>query len=233
MGQTDDWSGWPGRTCCGTARPARGVLPRRIGPELVATSDNDPASVGTAAAFGAQTGYQLAGLAPLVARLLGVVLAIAAQLGTVARDVAIVPSPDPSAGARLLSWIRGRRPPGHGRSGLAADIAASGERVHRHRRGHLFLPVTAAVGIGVALCLSPNQPMRHVTSAWLAEKQADDRGPAPAGIYFKMLIARAITSALIPRDTAASVIISSLAHCLIAETSVGLNEVAVQKASAR
>ena len=46
-----------------------------------------------------------------------------------------------------------------------------------------------------------------------------------------MLIARAITSPAMPRDTAASVIISSLAHGLIAEMSVGLNAVAVQKPS--
>ena len=36
-----------------------------------------------------------------------------------------------------------------------------------------------------------------------------------------------------PRDTAASVIISSLAHGLIAEMSVGLKAVAVQKPSDR
>ena len=53
------------------------------------------------------------------------------------------------------------------------------------------------------------------------------------GSYFKMLIARATTSAPMPRDTIASIIISSLAHRLIAETSVGLNAVAVQKASDR
>ena len=51
-----------------------------------AASDNDPTNVGTAAAVGAQTGYQLAWVALLVAPLLGVVLAIAAQVGTVARD---------------------------------------------------------------------------------------------------------------------------------------------------
>jgi len=62
-------------------------LPRGIGPELVAAaSDNDPTNVGTAAAVGARTGYQLAWLALLVAPLLGVVLVIAARLGTVARD---------------------------------------------------------------------------------------------------------------------------------------------------
>jgi Mn2+/Fe2+ NRAMP family transporter len=62
-------------------------LQRSIGPELVtAASDNDPTNVGTAVAVGAQTGYQLAWLALLVAPLLGVVLAIAAQLSTVARD---------------------------------------------------------------------------------------------------------------------------------------------------
>ena len=48
-----------------------------------------------------------------------------------------------------------------------------------------------------------------------------------------MLIARAITSPAMPRDTAASVIISSLAYGLIAETSAGLNAVAVQKPSDR
>ena len=62
-------------------------LPRSIGPELVAAaSDNDPTNVGTAVAVGAGTGYQLSWLALLVAPLLAVVLAIAAQVGTVARD---------------------------------------------------------------------------------------------------------------------------------------------------
>jgi hypothetical protein len=51
--------------------------------------------------------------------------------------------------------------------------------------------------------------------------------------YARMLIARAITSAAMTRDTAASVIIISLAHGLIAEMSVGLNAVAVQKPSDR
>ncbi len=64
----------------------RGLL-RGIGPELVsAASDNDPTNVGTAAAVGAQTGYQLSWLALLIAPLLGVVLTIAAQVGAVARD---------------------------------------------------------------------------------------------------------------------------------------------------
>ena len=62
-------------------------LLRGIGPELVsAASDNDPTNVGTAAAVGAQTGYQLSWVALLVAPLLGVVLTIAAQVGVVARD---------------------------------------------------------------------------------------------------------------------------------------------------
>ena len=47
--------------------------------------------------------------------------------------------------------------------------------------------------------------------------------------YARMLIARAITSVAMTRDTAASVTISSLAHGLIAEMSVGLKAVAVQK----
>ena len=62
-------------------------LLRSIGPELVsAASDNDPTNVGTAAAVGAQTGYQLSWVALLVAPLLGVVLKIAAQVAAVARD---------------------------------------------------------------------------------------------------------------------------------------------------
>jgi Mn2+/Fe2+ NRAMP family transporter len=65
---------------------APGLL-RGIGPELVsAASDNDPTNVGTASAVGALTGYQLSWVALLVAPLLGVVLTIAAQVGTVARD---------------------------------------------------------------------------------------------------------------------------------------------------
>ena len=51
--------------------------------------------------------------------------------------------------------------------------------------------------------------------------------------YFKILIARAITSAPMRKHTTASVIIRSLAQCLIAETSVVLNAAAVQKASDR
>jgi Mn2+/Fe2+ NRAMP family transporter len=58
-----------------------------IGPEiLTAASDNDPTNVGTAALVGAQTGYQLSWVALLTAPLLGVVLAIAAQVGIVARS---------------------------------------------------------------------------------------------------------------------------------------------------
>jgi Mn2+/Fe2+ NRAMP family transporter len=63
------------------------VLLRDIGPELIsAASDNDPTNVGTAAAVGAQTGYQLSWLALLVAPLLALVLTIAAHVGAVARD---------------------------------------------------------------------------------------------------------------------------------------------------
>ncbi len=66
---------------------SRRALLRGIGPEVIsAASDNDPTNVGTAAAVGAQTGYQLSWVALLVAPLLGVVLTIAAQVGTVARD---------------------------------------------------------------------------------------------------------------------------------------------------
>jgi Mn2+/Fe2+ NRAMP family transporter len=62
-------------------------LLRGVGPEvLAAASDNDPTNVGTAAAVGARTGYQLSWVALLVAPLLGVVMTIAAQVGAVARD---------------------------------------------------------------------------------------------------------------------------------------------------
>jgi Mn2+/Fe2+ NRAMP family transporter len=58
-----------------------------VGPEIVAgASDNDPTNVGTAAVVGAQTGYRLCWVALLVAPLLGVVLAIAAQVGVAARS---------------------------------------------------------------------------------------------------------------------------------------------------
>jgi Mn2+/Fe2+ NRAMP family transporter len=60
---------------------------RSIGPELVSgASDNDPTNVGTAAAVGAATGYQLAWVALLVAPLLAVVQTIAAHVGSVARS---------------------------------------------------------------------------------------------------------------------------------------------------
>ncbi len=69
-------------------RPGRiSGLVRSIGPELVSgASDNDPTNVGTAAAVGAATGYQLAWVALLVAPLLGVVQTIAAHVGSVARN---------------------------------------------------------------------------------------------------------------------------------------------------
>jgi Mn2+/Fe2+ NRAMP family transporter len=61
-------------------------LLRSIGPELLSgASDNDPTNVGTAAAVGAATGYQLAWVALLIAPLLGVVQTIAATVGSVAR----------------------------------------------------------------------------------------------------------------------------------------------------
>ena len=60
---------------------------RSIGPELLSgASDNDPTNVGTAAAVGATTTYQLAWVALLVAPLLGVVQTIAAHVGSVARN---------------------------------------------------------------------------------------------------------------------------------------------------
>lgn len=64
-----------------------GRFVRSIGPELVSgASDNDPTNVGTAVAVGAQTGYQLAWVALLVAPLLGIVQTIAAHVGLVARN---------------------------------------------------------------------------------------------------------------------------------------------------
>jgi NRAMP (natural resistance-associated macrophage protein)-like metal ion transporter len=58
-----------------------------VGPEiLTAAADNDPTNVGTAVLVGARTGYQLSWIALLVAPLLAVVLAIAAQVGIVARN---------------------------------------------------------------------------------------------------------------------------------------------------
>ena len=70
-----------------TSRMRAAGLLRSVGPELISgASDNDPTNVGTAAAVGAQTGYGLLWVAVLVAPLLAVVLAIAAQLGATARD---------------------------------------------------------------------------------------------------------------------------------------------------
>ena len=60
---------------------------RSIGPELIAgASDNDPTNVATATVVGAQTGYALSWIGLLVAPLLAVVLAIAAQVGMTARS---------------------------------------------------------------------------------------------------------------------------------------------------
>ncbi len=57
---------------------------------------------------------------------------------------------------------------------------------------------------------------------------------APPGARgYRMLIARAITSAARATDPAASSIMRSFAHGLIAEISVGLNAMAVQKPSDR
>jgi Mn2+/Fe2+ NRAMP family transporter len=62
-------------------------LLRSIGPELISgASDNDPTNVGTAAAVGAASAYQLAWLALLVAPLLGVVQTIAAHIGSVTHN---------------------------------------------------------------------------------------------------------------------------------------------------
>ena len=69
------------------ARARRRNVFAKIGPEvLTAASDNDPTNMGTAALVGAQTGYQLSWVSLLVAPLLGVVLAIAVQVGIAARS---------------------------------------------------------------------------------------------------------------------------------------------------
>ena len=86
----------------GRRRSSPRAFLRSIGPEVVsAASDNDPTNVGTAAAVGAQTGYQLAWVALLVAPLLGVVLTIAAQVGAVG----------PGRPAVAYPSVRAPRPP--------------------------------------------------------------------------------------------------------------------------
>jgi len=71
----------------GRGRSSLPRLLRSVGPEVIsAASVNDPTNIGTAAAVGAQTGYQLSWLALLIAPLLAVVMTIAAQVGAVARD---------------------------------------------------------------------------------------------------------------------------------------------------
>jgi Mn2+/Fe2+ NRAMP family transporter len=74
----------------GTRRARQQRSPRRflrsIAPEILSgASDNDPTNVGTAVAVGARTAYQLSWVALLVAPLLAVVLAIAAEVGAVAQ----------------------------------------------------------------------------------------------------------------------------------------------------
>ena len=66
----------------------RGALARvaQVGPELLsAASDNDPTNVGTAAVVGAQTGYQLAWVAVLIAPLLAVVQNLALRVAVAGR----------------------------------------------------------------------------------------------------------------------------------------------------
>jgi len=79
-----------GRPAAQAGRVRRALRPQAlagIGPEvLTAASDNDPTNVGTAAVVGAQTAYQLSWVALLTAPLLGVVLAIAAQVGRRSRS---------------------------------------------------------------------------------------------------------------------------------------------------
>jgi hypothetical protein len=93
---------------------------------------------------------------------------------------------------------------------------------------------------------SPEAPAGSVCSAasagrvgWSARRSQGLRvGPGlwlarASGHYWRMLMARAITSAASASDPAASSIMRSLDHGLIADVSVGLNAMAVQKASDR
>lgn len=73
---------------CNTHRPVTpdAGLVRSIAPELISgAADNDPTNVGTAAVVGAQTAYQLSWITLLIAPLLAVVMAVAAQVGIAAR----------------------------------------------------------------------------------------------------------------------------------------------------
>jgi len=80
-------TGRSGEEAARTGLTRRRLRLKSIAPELVSgASDNDPTNVGTAVAVGAQTGYQLAWVAVLVAPLLGVVQVIAAQVASVARN---------------------------------------------------------------------------------------------------------------------------------------------------
>jgi hypothetical protein len=93
------------------------------------------------------------------------------------------------------------------------------------RQSRLDLCVMRLLGAGLAVVPRTGNRSRCAGLGWA--------GGRVLGFYCKILIARAITSAPMPSDTIASIIISSLAHRLIAETSVGPNAVAVQKASDR
>jgi hypothetical protein len=93
------------------------------------------------------------------------------------------------------------------------------------RQSRLDLCACGFSAPGWRWCLEPGNRSRCAGLGWA--------GGRVLGFYCKILIARAITSAPMPSETIASIIISSLAHRLIAETSVGPNAVAVQKASDR
>ncbi len=146
------------------------------------------------------------------------------------------------------------RPRLHGRSretaitrapGEAAEEQRSGGRIERgsafHGRSLRFSP---GGGAPAAERFGPD-PLSVGDQGGIRWTGADgwSRAPEPVGgaglpgasasTHCRMLIARAITSVATIKEVAASTIISSLAHGLIAETSVGLNAVAVQKDSDR
>ena len=118
-------------------------------------------------------------------------------------------------GRCLRGWAIGR-----GGSGLGGSDAPSRHPVtlDADDPGHRFFPFLPHI-------LPVRSAYGMTSTRW-----AGRRIPA---FYFRMLIARAITSAPMTRDTIASIIMSSLAHRLTAEISVGLNAVAVKKPSDR
>ncbi len=95
----------------------------------------------------------------------------------------------------------------------------------RHRRGGWSSgdtqgsPSDDVVAVGDGGGMPAPGPRRHLSR----------RTTGPPGAYFRMFTARATTRRATTSEIAASAIISSFAHGRIADTSVGLNAVAVAK----